>query len=83
MHRYALVEEKNGLALLRRDDDRYTVVRVDRDRRQVRDAMPSDAPKGGGVWFAPYTDKGIAYVTSTYSKGYARRVYNRLQALVV
>lgn len=79
---YTLIEQTCGYLLLRRDGtERCTVVQQYGDG-QVVDAMPGDAPTGGGRWVARRTNAGIAYVSSLYSRSYARRIFRKLVAEV-
>jgi len=75
---FEIIEESSdGYALLKSEDGRATVVRLSSDRSQVYSAMPGDMPRYG-AWFAAFTTAGVCYVSSWYSRGYARRVYRRL-----
>ena len=77
---YEIVEERSGVALLRRDDGQGTVVRIDRKQGQVYDGMPGDAPpESTGSWFGAITQAGIDYVASWYSWAYARRIFRQYQ----
>ncbi len=77
---YTLIEQTCGYLLLQRDGtERCTVVELYGDG-QVVNAMPGDAPSGGGRWVARRTDAGIAYVSGLYSRSYARRVFRTLVA---
>jgi hypothetical protein len=82
MTKYTITEERNGYALVELDSDtsRCTVIRIDRDRGQVYSAMPTDLPRGGGLWFARISDCGIDYVAKLYSRSYARRMFKVLAA---
>lgn len=78
---YTTIDQHDGarLRLVRCDGtSRCTVVRFNPGAHQVYDAMPGDAPDGGGSWCARDTDAGIGYVATTYSRNYARRIYSRL-----
>lgn len=44
---------------------------------QVYSVMPSDCPRGSGVWFARYTDPGIDYVSRGYSPAWIRELERR------
>jgi len=72
---YQIVDEQHGFMLLRTQDNRGTVIRIDRTKFQVYDAMPGDAPKEGGAWCSSLSEKGIKYVSSLYSWTYARRIF--------
>lgn len=73
---YTIREEAGYRLVGRYEDDRRTVVRV--GKGQVCDAMPGDAPRGGGSWSARDTHAGIDYVAHWYSRSYAGRVYRAL-----
>lgn len=75
---YALIVQKDGYALVRRADGKYTVVGIDHKNYQVYAAMPGDKPKGGGTWYAGLCNSGIEYVSNGYSETYARRIFRKL-----
>jgi hypothetical protein len=75
---WSIIEESDGVALVRCDDGRGSVVAIDRDRDQVYSALFSDQPQGGGVWCAPIRSAGIDYVTRPRSWSAARHAYRRL-----
>lgn len=77
-HTYELIAEKSGYAMYRRDDTKFVV--VEKRNGLVFNAMPGDAPKGGGSWVARATPFGIGYVANGYSESYARRVFRELTA---
>ena len=71
--------EKSGYRLLWKGvgkGARGTVVRV--YKNHIFDAMPGDAPSGGGSWSALDTEFGVEYVANWYSLSYARRVFRSL-----
>ena len=77
---YKIVDTENGYYLLKnKERDAFTVVRKAGDglEAEARDAMPGDAPKGGGEWTASWSRKGVDYVASWYSYSWAREVFNR------
>ncbi len=84
MTKYRIVEEKCGYAFVElvENPKRATVVMIDRKKGQVYSAMPSDQPADGGQWFGGISDKGIAYVSGLYSRGYARRKFREFTAPV-
>lgn len=75
---YEIVAEQRPFCLLRRADGRGTVIQIDRERGQVYNAMPGDAPRGGGSWYARISQAGVDYVASFYSWRYARRMFRQL-----
>lgn len=75
-HTYEIIQESRGYVLYRRDDGKFTV--VEKRNGQVFNAMPGDAPKGGGNWMARATPYGIDYVSHGYSESYARRIFREL-----
>jgi hypothetical protein len=78
---YTVVRHEDSTALLQRPDGKRTVVSwsgCDHDGHQITDAMPGDAPWGGGQWQARFTDGGVDYVASWYSRSYANRTYRRI-----
>lgn len=77
---HGIVRESHGFALLQDDDGRRTVVRLDRGRFSVGNAMPGDSPGNGLSLTANATDSGVDYVASWYSRSYANRVFRSLVA---
>ena len=68
-----------GYVLVKNQKGRGTVVYYN-GNGQLNDAIPGDAPTGGGSWFAGVSDSGLRYVAGFYSWGYARKIFRRLTA---
>lgn len=85
-HSLNLVSSKNGFALYEITADeadiqrakRFYVVRLNPARNQVYDAIPDDAPKNGGKWFAGLSAAGVSYVANGRTRATARRWFNAL-----
>ena len=57
----------------------FYVVKWDRERAQVRDAIPADAPADGGYYFASgYSPASVSYVAGGRAYATARKWFNRL-----
>ncbi len=70
---WMIVKEQDGVALWRCPQG-WTCTRINRDRGQVYDAMPGDAPDAGS-WCARICAAGVDYVSRPYSRSHARRIF--------
>ncbi len=70
---FTIVSETRGFLLLERADGKRSVVRGDRDRRQVYSVS--------GNWVAPFTERGVDYVASWLSPNTATAKYRRLERI--
>lgn len=76
--RWRIVEEAHGVALVRTDDGRGSVVSIDHRAGQVYSLLNDDQPLDGGLWFGRIGSAGIDYVTKPRTWVSARRAYRRL-----
>lgn len=79
LSKWDIVKEEYRYALVRLvGADKGTVVRINREQRQVYSTLDSDHPKGGGCWCSSISDNGIDYVSSPKTWRYARLAFARL-----
>ena len=84
-----IVDEKNGYALCdiwnddaaTQSEKRFYVVRIDRSRGQVYNAIPADGPDSGS-WFARISADGVRYVANGRTYEMARRWFKKLSTEV-